>query len=124
MRIRSALYALAAATLAACNPVVTCTLIGCSSGLVVRFDREPPRPFRLEATVPNDPTPRVIECSAAVCPPPVFEELIAEQVTIRLTTPAGTRVQEFRPRYQDQYPNGRECGSACKQAVVTIAVPG
>lgn len=124
MRIRTALYLFAAATLAGCNPVITCTLIGCHNGLVVQFDRMPTQPFRVEAIVPNDPAQHVVECDANRCPHVLFPDLLPEQVTIRVTTAAGTRTQEFRPKYENLYPNGRRCGPACRQATVTVQVPG
>jgi hypothetical protein len=46
-------------------------------------------------------------------------------VTVRVTTAAGTRVQEFTGvDYEPQYPNGRSCGAACEQAIVTVQLPG
>ena len=124
MRLRTALYAIAAATLAGCNPVGVCTLIGCFDGLSVRFDREPGGPFRVEAIVPGDATPRVVECTTGLCAPIWFPDLMAERVTIRVTTAAGTRSQEFTPKYEAEYPNGRRCGAACRNASVTMQLPG
>lgn len=124
MRIRTALYVFAAAALAGCNPVIACTLIGCYDGLNVVFDREPAGPYTVEAIVPNDPTRYVVECTANTCPPVTFPELMAERVTIRVTTAAGTRTQEFQPNYENQYPNGRRCGAACRNATVTMQLPG
>ena len=36
----------------------------------------------------------------------------------------GTRTQEFTPKYEAQYPNGRRCGAACRNATVTVQLPG
>jgi hypothetical protein len=124
MRLRTALYAFAAATLAGCNPMGPCTLIGCFDGLNVRFTSQPAGAFRVEAILPGDATPRVFDCPSGLCDPVVFPDLMPERVTIRVTTAAGTRSQEFTPKYEAQYPNGRRCGAACRNATVTIQLPG
>jgi hypothetical protein len=54
----------------------------------------------------------------------MFEGLMPQRVTIRVTTAAGTRSQEFTPKYEAQYPNGRLCGAACRNATVTMRLPG
>ena len=123
MRFRTALYAFAAATLAGCNPIGACTLIGCFDGLNVQFDRQPTGAYRVEAIVPGDATPHVVECASGTCGPVMFEGLMPERVTIRVTTAAGTRSQEFTPKYEAQYPNGRRCGAACRNATVTMQLP-
>jgi hypothetical protein len=120
MRLRTFLYSATAATLASCNPIQSCTLIGCYDGLAVEFEQPPVGAYRLEAIVPGDPTQYAIDCASAASCFPIFPDLIAEQVTIRLITQQGTRTQEFRPRYENQYPNGRQCGPSCRQAKVTF----
>jgi hypothetical protein len=123
MRIRSLLPSAAAALLAGCTSMVSCTLIGCDNGLVVRFGRAPAGPIRLEAIVPDNGVPRAIDCADAASCMLMFPDLVAEQVTLRVTTQAGTTTQEFQPRYEDLYPNGRDCGPACRQATVTFQLP-
>ncbi|MBW3573124.1 MAG: hypothetical protein KY467_18665 [Gemmatimonadetes bacterium] len=123
MRLRSFLLSATAALLAGCTPFGPCTLIGCDDGLAVQFSRPPAGSFRLEATVPNDPSVRAIECDAAATCLLIFPGLTAPQVTLRLITAEGTLTQQFQPRYQDQYPNGRRCGTACRQATVTFQLP-
>jgi hypothetical protein len=120
MRIRSLLFSATAALLAGCLPTQSCTLIGCFDGLAVEFQTPPAGAFRLEASVPGDPTGYAIDCTSADTCAPVFQDLIAEQVTIRLITQQGTRTQQFQPNYENQYPNGRQCGPACRQAKVTF----
>ena len=120
MRLRSFLFSATAALLAGCIPTGACTLIGCHDGLAVRFDRAPAGAFRIEATVPNDPAQHAIDCADAATCFPIFRDLVAEQVTLRVITQQGTRTQEFQPRYEDQYPNGRRCGPSCRQATVTF----
>ena len=123
MRIRSLLFSATAAVLAGCTPFGACTLIGCNDGLSVRFDRQPVGAFRIEATVPDDPTVVAIECTDAASCLLMFPDLVAEQVTLRLITQQGTYTQQFQPRYEDSYPNGRRCGPACRQATVTFQLP-
>ncbi|HEY7769399.1 hypothetical protein [Longimicrobium sp.] len=124
MRLRTALYAFAAATLAACNPVGVCTVIGCFDGLIVRFASQPTGAFRVEAIVPGEAAPHVFDCPSGTCVPVMFENVMASRVTIRVTTAAGTRSQEFTPKYEAEYPNGRRCGAACRNATVTMQFPG
>jgi hypothetical protein len=123
MRIRSLLLCATAALLAGCIPTGACTLIGCHDGLSVRFSRPPAGAFRVEATVPNDPTVVAFECTDVAGCPLIFPDLVAKQVTLRLITQQGTITQDFQPRYENVYPNGRRCGSACRQATVTIQLP-
>jgi hypothetical protein len=124
MRIRSLLFSATAALLASCTPFGACTLIGCEDGLSVRFSRPPAGAFRVEATVPNDPAVLAIDCTDAASCPLMFPDLVAERVTLRLTTAEGTITQQFQPRYENVYPNGRACGGACRQATVTLQLPG
>lgn len=124
MRKRRLLLAATAALLAGCNPLGVCTLIGCENGLFVVLDRTPVGAFRIEATVPGDPTVLAIECVPGGGCHPLFPDLIAEQVTIRVITQQGTVTQQFQPEYQTSYPNGRRCGPECTQATVTVQLPG
>jgi hypothetical protein len=123
MRIRSLLFSATAALLASCTPFGACTLIGCDNGLSVRFSRPPAGAFRVEATVPHDPTVLAIDCPDATSCLLMFPDLVAEQVTLRLIMAQGTLTQQFQPRYENVYPNGRGCGPACRQATVTIQLP-
>lgn len=111
-------------SLAGCNPIGVCTGIGCFDGLNVRFYRRPTGAYRVEAIVPGDATPRVVEWPSGACGPVMFEGLMPQRVTIRVTTAAGTPSQEFTPKYEAQYPNGRRCGAACHSATVTMQLPG
>jgi hypothetical protein len=123
MRIRSLLISATAALLAGCIPTGACTLIGCFDGLSVRFSRAPTGPFRIEATVPNGSAVQPIDCADASNCELIFRDLVAEQVTLRLITAAGTITQQFEPRYENLYPNGRRCGPSCRQATVTLQLP-
>jgi hypothetical protein len=123
MRIRSLLFSALAALLAGCIPTGACTLIGCHDGLSVQFSRPPVGSFRVEATFPNDPTVLAIDCADASSCELIFRDLAAEQVTLRLIMAEGTITQQFQPRYENLYPNGRRCGPSCRQATVTMQLP-
>ena len=64
-----------------------------------------------------------IDCADAATCELLFPNLVAEQVTVRVILPQGTHTQQFEPRYEKLYPNGRRCGAACEQARVTIELP-
>lgn len=121
MRGRTGVRWTAAVLLAGCTPAgQACTEIGCVGGLVVQFTRPPAAPYRVEAIAPGA-APAVFECAAGEsCSSALLEGVEAERVTIRVATSAGTRAQEFRPAYQEQYPNGRRCPAACRQATITF----
>lgn len=122
MRFTAVFHATAAVVLASCNPLTqACTLIGCHDGLTVQLGTVPTGAYRVEAIAEGAAAPAVFECGAGeTCPAAFFEELVAERVTVRVITSAGTRTQEFSPRYESQYPNGRRCGATCSQATVTV----
>ena len=54
----------------------------------------------------------------------MFTDYTPEAVTIRVTTSAGTREQTAQPTYSVSRPNGPNCGPECRQAQVTVALPG
>jgi hypothetical protein len=123
MRRQSIIHATAALLLASCNPItIGCTLIGCHDGLVVEFAAPPTGAYTVEAWSEIEVNPRVYECAAGeICPPVLFPQFRGQAVTVRVTTVAGTRTQEFTGvQYEPQYPNGPDCGAACEQATVTF----
>lgn len=123
MRFTRLLHATAVVLLASCNPLTTtCTLIGCQSGLAVSFDGVQAGGYRVEAWSEVVTVPRVLECAPGqACPPPLFPDFQGRNVTVRVTTAAGTRTQQFTGvEYESLYPNGRRCGAACQQAEVTV----
>ena len=123
MRIRTVFHTTALVLLASCNPITqACTLIGCEDGLAVRLNGAPAGPYRVEAWSELRIAPTVYECGAAeTCPPIFFPGFAGNDVVVRVTTAAGVRTQAFDGvEYQAVYPNGRRCGGACEQAVVTV----
>jgi hypothetical protein len=126
MRLTSAIPATAVLLLASCNPLAyDCTLMACQNGLNVHFDRVPAGAYRMEAFVGESPNPQVFDCAdPTMCPMAYFSGLVADRVTIRVTTAGATYTQEFSPRYETVYPNGRACPGRCSQATVTVQLPG
>lgn len=123
MRRTPLLHATAALLLASCNPLTqACTLIGCENGLNVRFNTAPAGPYTVEAWSELRIAPHVFECAAGqTCGPVFFRAFQGHDVTVRVTTAAGTRTQSFTGvDYEPQYPNGRDCGAVCEQATVTV----
>ena len=126
--MKRSLGAACVALLAGCTGILdgTCTLIGCSSGLTVSLAQAPAGAYRIEVfSSPNGPH-YVYDCAnAAQCgTTTMFTDYTPESVTIRVTTSAGTREQTAQPTYNVGRPNGPNCGPECKQAQVTVALPG
>ena len=125
MRSTLLIQATAAVLLASCNPITGgCTLIGCHDGLVVELSPSTVGPVRVEAWSELRVAPQVFECAAGeVCQYVVFPDFQGHDVTVRVTTDAGVRTQEFPDvEYEPQYPNGRRCGAACEQAQVRVEI--
>jgi hypothetical protein len=115
------------ALLAGCNGISGgCTLIGCDSGLLVNLTQAPAGAYRIEVFATLDGPRYVYDCaSAAQCGTTAFfNDYTPESVTIRVTTAAGTREQNAQPSYSVNQPNGPNCDPTCKQAQVTVALPG
>lgn len=108
------------------EPVQACTLIGCESGLEVQLVGTPPEAYRVEASAPGQPTPRVVECTATnPCGPRVFlRDFTPESATIRLIVGADTATRTVRPSYETVQPNGPGCPPTCRQASVQIDLEG
>lgn len=125
----SALFALGvpAILLSGCNGLLPtdCTLIDCDDGLSVELAAIPTGTYQVEVLLPTG------EIHAAECPdtsrcgPGIFffSGVTAAEVTIRVTTEAGTRSETVRPRYLESRPNGPGCPPLCRQARVTVGLP-
>jgi hypothetical protein len=115
------------ALLAGCNGIIdgTCTLIGCESGLLVQLAQTPTGPYRIEVFSFAGGPHYVFECAnPGSCEPARFTDYTPASVTIRVTTSAGTREETAQPAYAESQPNGPNCGPTCRQATVTVALPG
>ena len=124
MRFPRAVAALLALSLGACAGV-GCTLIGCASGLNVRFATTPSGAYHVEVMSQELASPRVFDCANAggVCPPITFDGYRPTVATITVTYAGRTGRTEVHPSYEDQYPNGSQCGAACNSATVIVPLP-
>lgn len=104
------------------QPMQVCTLIGCESGLEVQLVDQPPGTYRIEASAPGQPAPRVVECTTATpCGPSVFlRDFTPESATIRVIVGADTTARTVQPSYETVQPNGPGCPPTCRQARVQI----
>jgi len=95
----------------------SCTLIGCTHGLSVELIDLPDGPYTLEVLLPGGER-HTFECGqASTCPTRVyFSTVTDEDVTLRLSTAAGTRTETQRAVYTSHRPNGRRCQPVCWQA--------
>jgi hypothetical protein len=110
--------------LAACG----CNLVGCAPGLQVHLRSLPVGAFRIELLVAGvvQPAPTSATCTGETeCPQDFyFAAVDTDQLAIRVTTTAGTRVTDRPPvSYTTSYPNGRGCDPVCRRAVVIAELP-
>jgi hypothetical protein len=126
--MRRSLVTAGVALLAGCKGIIngTCTLIGCNSGLIVALAQAPTSAYRIEVFSTPDGPHYVFDCpNPAQCvPEAMFDDYMPASVTIRVTTSAGTREQTAQPAYSVSRPNGPNCEPECRQARVTVALPG
>lgn len=101
-----------------------CTLIGCSSGLIVRVSGLPEGPATLTLQVEGQP-PVIRACSSAeLCELPgvQFTDQTPANATVLVTS--GEFSKSFtisNPAYEDLRPNGADCPPVCRSAVVTLS---
>ena len=140
--VLAALTTLLATGLAGCGST-TCTLIGCDSQMRFDFDRTVPRDYTVTVTVAG----RVgrADCTAAAAADTSQPHTIAlegdltdlvecgtdsftffgtpDRIAITLEYADGTRTDaEAQPVYEEQFPNGEDCGAVCQTASAEIAV--
>lgn len=109
------------------TPAIACTLIGCEDQLVLRLPGAPAGPFRvvLEAPGTGDSARRTFECPAGqTCTDIPFPGFVPASVTARIIAGGDTTVQELRPVYRTEYPNGPQCPPGCRIARETVTVRG
>lgn|SRR5574341_863753 len=97
-----------------------CTLIGCPDMLTVVVHGTLPDSFTVEAAAPGQAA-RIVQCTAALCANgALFYDFAPAEVTVLVAWASGSKAQAFKPSYEEQYPNGRRCGAACRTGSVTI----
>jgi len=102
----------------------TCTLKACGSTLTVELAAAPAGSLRVEATDVATNARRVFECSTSCGETVWFTDFTPAEVTVRVTTSAGSAERTFRPSYETVRPNGPGCEPVCRQARVTMPLPG
>jgi hypothetical protein len=100
-----------------------CTLIGCQSELTVEIQNAPPGPITVQAIVPNGSDtvhtaacPGDTGCTSTVS----FAAFAPVHVHLTVTTTAGTRRWDVRPRYGTMQPNGPRCPDICRYGTVRL----
>lgn len=115
---------LAVLALVGCAPFEPgCPPVGCLDGLIVELVDREPGPFRLEVHLP-DGTTHMEECAESRSPSCrtmfFFEGVVAEEVTLRLTTATQTIVEVHRPDYSRKPGGFGGCQISCRQAHIAI----
>ena len=110
------------------KPAVECTLVGCSSGIVVHLPSRMATTFRVYlapaggsygTTYSYDCT-RPNECLQDI----MFPDIITESARVTVTTPAGSRLTEIpHLLYTRTTPNGPRCGPECRRATILALLP-
>ncbi len=98
-----------------------CPSVGCLDGLSVELVDPEPGPFRLEVHLP-DGAMRIEECAESQSPSCYtrffFEGVVAEEVTLRLTTATRTIVEVHRPDYSRKPSEAASAGASPMSAGV------
>lgn len=111
------------------SPTGVCTLIGCSSGLLVRLNALPTGPFQVDvfAGAPDVSPSYRYECvpGPSGCLQEIFfSGLVARHAFIRVTTDDGTALHEILDlHYETHRPNGPRCEPTCRTAETTVSIP-
>jgi hypothetical protein len=124
--MKRSLSAACVALLAGCNGFDgLCTLVDCDSGLLVQLAQTPTGPYRIEVWLPGDDSTQVFECAnPATCGNAFFADFTPKSVVIRVITDAGVRQETAQPTYSVSQPNGPHCEPTCRNATVTVPLPG
>jgi len=97
------------------------TLIGCTSGIAVELEEEPPVPYRVEAHAGGGTARYVYECDqTAGCPPMFFAEFTPDWVIFEVIVAVDTTWYEVRPTYTKLRPNGPRCDPTCYNSTIRL----
>lgn len=109
-----------------CRSIVTgdCTLIGCSSGLMVSFATQPTMAYKVEVNSGVGGSTYTFDCpDPSRCSSAFFPDYLPDRVFITVTTLRGSQRTEATPQYQVHEPNGASCPPSCRNGQVTVALP-
>ncbi len=107
---------------------LSCTLLPDMTGLTVQLSAVPTGAYTVEVLVPtSSPVSYVYRCDGAQScrgARVFFPGLVTPNVTVRVTTAAGTRSTPYqRLTYTDSYPNGKSCEPRTTSATIIAALP-
>lgn len=115
----------------------TCALVDCSPGLIVQVRGTLPDTFTISVIPGSSPQfAWTVQCATTSGGPTplttVYREICLQGLIFGDFMPAAVRVQVhargvdrewlFTPEYKTVYPNGRNCGPACRTATVVADV--
>ena len=108
--------------LAGCGVVPeACTLIGCNDGLNVTVTSALQQDFSV--TVKSGAqTLHTFTCRPGQPCVAFLDNQTPANVTVQITTNAGTISRDYTPEYRVSRPNGPGCEPECRQATVTVNV--
>ena len=111
--------------LAACagnqEPQRACTLIGCNDGLNVTVNSALQQ--NISVTVKSGAqTLHTFTCSPGQPCVAFLDNQTPSNITVQVTTSAGTISRDYTPEYKVSRPNGPGCDPECRQATVTVSV--
>ena len=120
-RVRFGWLAPLVGVLQACG--MACTLVGCSSGLELVFNRTPGTDAVLTLDL-GDGVPWVVDCSEQVCGARVrFSSLIVDAARVVVVEGGDTTEFAIQPLYRRIHPNGPDCEPTCRVAEVSLVLP-
>lgn len=126
-RRRRAATSIILVALAGCGVLdPSCTLIGCASGLILRFSTPPTSAYRIEVTSPGSSAKVVLECPASmgcIGDEAMLVDYLPDFATVTIITATATATTQVKPVYSETSPNGERCGPTCRQATVTVTMP-
>ncbi len=106
-----------------------CTLLGCTSGILVHLETAPVGDFTVELSTVGPDQPPVLTGACPVGPAGcatdrIFPGVTATHVWVRVTTTGGTVLHEIDSvMYEEHRLNGPRCGVTCRTAEVTVGLP-
>lgn len=101
----------------------TCTAIGCISGLGVYVQGASPGPWRVEVSTDTGAT-RTFDCAPGVsCFGAFHPDLLPGRVTIVISANGRSQRYDTTLVTRVSYPNGPQCGPACRSQTITLPLP-
>ena len=99
-----------------------CTLLPCFGGLLINLDRSPDTGTIIEVTA-SGTAPVIVDCDTESCWPLLhLPDVMAQRVTVRVTSATGSTSSEFDLNYVTSELNGSGCGT-CTSAEISVSVP-